>query len=128
MADEGYSHNWDNGNQGIQSAGVIQYGQRPTQQSESLESSSNNVFKPTSPQSRSSIDSAGQSPSSQWRENKVLISDRQELSTVESQPTSLVEPGFDESMLRALCDIDVRVTRPFKLAKDSRHHASLMLF
>jgi hypothetical protein len=63
----------------------------------------------SSPQPRSSVDSAAQS----WRDSPTAVgSDRRDtfatLQTVHSEQLLLVEPNFDEGVLRALCELDVR--------------------
>ena len=62
-----------------------------------------------SSQPRSSSDSRSKSPTSQpWRDTAPSLSDRREpLSTIQSATSSLVEPSFDEHVLRALCELDV---------------------
>jgi hypothetical protein len=47
-----------------------------------------------------------------WRDNTpvIAIERRDTISTMNSASPSLVEPGFDENILRALCDLDVRVS------------------
>ncbi|KIM44840.1 hypothetical protein M413DRAFT_66838 [Hebeloma cylindrosporum] len=64
-----------------------------------------------SPQPRSSTDSSGKSPKSQpWRDNAASLTDRRDtLTTIHSGTPSLVEPTFDENVLRALCELDCGV-------------------
>jgi hypothetical protein len=64
----------------------------------------------SSPQPRSSIDSAGRSSTSKWQESPPAATTerRDTLTTIHSDSASLVEPSFDENVLRALCDLDVR--------------------
>lgn len=60
---------------------------------------------PPSPQLRSSFDST-----SKWTDNiSVTFERRDTLSTIPSDAASLVEPSFDENVLRALCDLDVSI-------------------
>ncbi|KZT25115.1 RhoGAP-domain-containing protein [Neolentinus lepideus HHB14362 ss-1] len=67
--------------------------------------------KTTSPVPRSSSESHGRSSSSQWRESAQVTLERKE--TYSTLPTteapSVVEPSFDENILRALCDLDCSV-------------------
>ena len=60
-------------------------------------------------QPRSSSDSRSKSPTSQpWRDTASSLSDRREpLSTIHNGTPTLVEPSFDEHVLRALCELDV---------------------
>jgi len=62
----------------------------------------------SSPLPRSSTDSDPKAPSALWGEGAQL--DRRDtLTTIQSaDQQNLVEPGFDESVLRALCELDVR--------------------
>jgi hypothetical protein len=64
----------------------------------------------SSPQPRSSVDSAAHS-SLHWKDSTTVHSDRRDtLATVQSvlsEPQLLVEPNFDEGVLRALCELDV---------------------
>lgn len=61
---------------------------------------------PPSPPTRSSFDSA-----SKWTDNISVTLERRDttLSTIPSDAASLVEPSFDENVLRALCDLDVSI-------------------
>ncbi|KAF4610559.1 hypothetical protein D9613_006706 [Agrocybe pediades] len=63
-----------------------------------------------SPQPRSSAESASKSPSLQpWRENHTATF-MDTLSSINTgQAPSLVEPSFDENVLRALCELDCGV-------------------
>jgi hypothetical protein len=47
-----------------------------------------------------------------WRDNApvITIERRDTISTMNSGSPSLVEPSFDENILRALCDLNVRVS------------------
>jgi hypothetical protein len=59
---------------------------------------------------RSSVDSPGRASVSKYRDSIQLAVERAETaSLVHADPPTLVEPTFDESVLRALCDLDVRV-------------------
>ncbi|KXN87662.1 RHO GTPase-activating protein RGD1 [Leucoagaricus sp. SymC.cos] len=60
----------------------------------------------SSPQPRDSLDSAPRS-SLHWRDSSTVASDRRDtLVTVHSEQQLLVEPNFDEGVLRALCELD----------------------
>lgn len=64
--------------------------------------------KPSSPPPRSSSDSLGRSSLSRRRDSIPITVDRKDtLSTIPSDVASLVEPSFDENVLRALCELDV---------------------
>jgi len=66
--------------------------------------------KSTSPPPRSSSDSLGPSPTSKWRDSVTLTIERKDtLSTIPSDAISLVEPSFDENVLRVLCELDVSI-------------------
>ncbi|KAI6010918.1 RhoGAP-domain-containing protein [Pisolithus orientalis] len=67
-------------------------------------------LKPSSPPPRSSLDSPVRSPVSRHRESIPLTVERRDtLSTIPSDVVSLVEPSFDENVLRALCELDCGV-------------------
>jgi len=63
--------------------------------------------KPSSPQARSSADSAGGTSATKWNDSIPTLERRDTLSTFPSDAASLVETTFDENVLRALCDLDV---------------------
>lgn len=67
-------------------------------------------LKPSSPTPRSSSDSPVRSPASKHRDSIPLTVERRDtLSTIPSDGVSLVEPSFDENVLRALCELDCGV-------------------
>ncbi|KAI6044486.1 Rho GTPase activation protein [Pisolithus marmoratus] len=67
-------------------------------------------LKPSSPPPRSSSDSLARSPASKHRDSIPLTAERRDtLSTIPSDGVSLVEPSFDENVLRALCELDCGV-------------------
>ncbi|PFH51020.1 hypothetical protein AMATHDRAFT_85386 [Amanita thiersii Skay4041] len=73
----------------------------------SLDSLPSSLLISTSTQPRSSTDSAAPP---QWRDNPALSLERRDtLATIHSEaPTPiLIEPSFDESVLRTLCDLDL---------------------
>lgn len=63
-------------------------------------------IEPPSPPLRSSFDSA-----TKWTDNISVTLERRDttLSTIRSDIGSLVEPSFDENVLRMLCDLDVSI-------------------
>jgi len=64
--------------------------------------------KSTSPPPRSSTDSIGRSPTSKHRDSPTANGETREgPSTIPNDTGSLVEPSFDENVLRALCELDV---------------------
>ncbi|KAG8215039.1 Rho GTPase activation protein [Butyriboletus roseoflavus] len=66
--------------------------------------------KQSSPPPRSSSDSLGRSSTSRRRDSIPIVVDRRDtLSTIPSDVASLVEPSFDENVLRALCELDCGV-------------------
>lgn len=86
------------------SLGVPFHGRPSFQSLDSVEEteSANGHITSISSQPRSSSDSRSKSPTSQpWRDTAPSLSDRRE------QLPSLVEPSFDENVLRALCELDV---------------------
>ncbi|KAF9244101.1 Rho GTPase activation protein [Melanogaster broomeanus] len=67
-------------------------------------------IKPASPPPRSSSDSLGRSSTSRRPDGRPISVDRKDtLSTIPSDAASLVEPSFDEHVLRALCELDCGV-------------------
>lgn len=79
--------------------------------SNSLDGSPPRIFS-SSPQPRSSVDSAGpQSSLGHWRDSTTAYTDRRDTISIapslQGDPPLLVEPNFDEGVLRALCELDV---------------------
>jgi Rho GTPase-activating protein RGD1 len=108
MAEEGYlSSAWESGDQ----SDLAGHGHPQLRTFDSAEVSSSGPQPMTSsPQPRSSIDSAGRSSTSKRQESPPAVTTerRDILATIHSDSASLVEPSFDENVLRALCDLDVR--------------------
>lgn len=102
MAEEVKSpaHQWNGDDQSLLGVGKAST-------SESASSSSPHLA-PSSPLPRSSTDSEGRPAFSSVWNDTTSLDRRDTLATIHSvdQP-SLVEPGFDESILRALCELDV---------------------
>ncbi|KAF8972672.1 GTPase activating protein [Flammula alnicola] len=114
MAEDGYTSStaWESGdNSDLQSHSA--YGRPSFHSLDSVEENSTSVTHVTSisPHPRSSTDLAVKSPPSQpWRDSSSLPTDRRDtLSTIHSGTPSLVEPTFDENVLRALCELDCGV-------------------
>ncbi|KAF8646886.1 hypothetical protein AX16_007064 [Volvariella volvacea WC 439] len=108
MTEDGYNSTWESSDH-AESATLFT---RPPQRVESLEASTSNPqIKSTTPQPRTSIDSVARSSTSRWRDNPAAaLQEKQEtLSTIASDVNGLLEPGFDESVLRALCELDCGV-------------------
>lgn len=121
MAEDGYTSSTafessDNSDRHSHSAAAAATYGRPSFQSlDSVEESSSAGahLSSTSPQPRSSSESYSRAPSDShgktprgqpWRDS----SDRRDtLATIHSGAPSLVEPTFDENILRALCELDV---------------------
>lgn len=65
----------------------------------------------SSPQPRTSSESVGRTSSSKWRESAghSTLERRGTVTTITTNPdtSTLVEPSFDENLLRMLCDLDV---------------------
>jgi hypothetical protein len=69
------------------------------------------------PRSSTDVDFVGKSSPSataRWRSSLAATQRTDVTSSAQSDSTTVVEPGFDESVLRALCDLDVSVM-PYKL-------------
>jgi hypothetical protein len=78
---------------------------------DSVESSSLNLHVTSiSPSPRSSSDSERKSPNNFWQDAQTSLPERRDtLATIHSVETpSLVDPSFDENVLRSLCELDVR--------------------
>jgi hypothetical protein len=123
MQDERYSNSsWDYADNSTadspttsQASHSQQYFTRPSHSRESPNSDTTNPTsvptKSVSPDGRSSLDSATRqvAPPSKWRES--LSNGRDTASTIGGETMSVVEHTFDENVLRALCDMDVRSPR-----------------
>jgi hypothetical protein len=107
MAEEDYlSSAWESGDQ----SDLAGHGRPHLRTFESGEVSSSGLQPiPSSPQPRSSMDSAGRSSTSRWQESPPAVTTerRDTLTTIHSDEPNMVEPSFDENVLRALCDLDV---------------------
>lgn len=107
-AEDGYTSStaWESSGQGEVPAARGHY---PGYSLDSVESSSLNVTS-ISPPPRSSSDSERKSPSNFWHDAQTSIPERRDtLATIHSVETSsLVDPSFDENVLRSLCELDVR--------------------
>ena len=108
MKEDGYTFSTalDSGDQSEARIFGVQYHGRPSFQSldsvEETESANGHITS----QPRSSSDSRSKSPTSRpWRDTASSLSDRRE--PIPSGTSSLVEPSFDEHVLRALCELDV---------------------
>ncbi|KII87261.1 hypothetical protein PLICRDRAFT_55243 [Plicaturopsis crispa FD-325 SS-3] len=117
MPDDGYSSSpWENTDTSdINSTNNSAY-ERPHPQPLTLDSppASSSLPPPSSSASppRSSTDSTSAPSSSKWRDSPGASIDRRDtvLSSIpQSEMETLVEPGFDENVLRALCDLDCGV-------------------
>lgn len=81
------------------------------------------------PRSSTDVDFVGKSSPSatgRWRSSLAATQGTDVTSSTQSDTTTVVEPGFDESVLRALCDLDVSVvpsmlyhTQPVPLSPSS---------
>ncbi|TFK39437.1 GTPase activating protein [Crucibulum laeve] len=111
MAEDGYTSStaWESDQAEVQSPSG--HGRPSLQSYDSVESSSSSPhMNSASPQPRSSTESTGLSPASGLREIPPGPERRDTLTTIHSElaPT-LVEPSFDENVLRALCELDCGV-------------------
>lgn len=112
MADDGYTSSnttiWEDHSTDLHNSTT--QGRPSFQSLESVDENSSVHGLSISPKTRSSSDSAGKSASSQpWRDNNgpAFIDRRDTISTIHTGTPSLVEPSFDENVLRALCELDV---------------------
>ena len=64
-----------------------------------------------SPPPRSSVESFSRSSAVplKWRESLHTLERSNTISSTVGEPMQIVEPSFDENVLRALCDMDVRI-------------------
>ena len=70
--------------------------------------------KSVSPPPRTSSDAAPKSaapPTAKWRESFSALERRDTVSSTGGEQVTVVEPTFDENVLRALCDMDVSRVR-----------------
>ncbi|KAH7885795.1 hypothetical protein F5I97DRAFT_1875464 [Phlebopus sp. FC_14] len=118
MGDDGYSSStWESAdnsepsNPGYHSFPVFHAGHSSLiQESATSPALTSLPIKPSSPPPRSSSDSLGRSSTSRRRDSIPLSVERKDtLSTIPSDAGSLVEPSFDENVLRALCELDCGV-------------------
>ncbi|KIJ65168.1 hypothetical protein HYDPIDRAFT_111063 [Hydnomerulius pinastri MD-312] len=118
MGDDGYSSSvWestdhsDPSNPGHTPYGVFQPGiPSPIHESVTSPALTSVPLKPSSPPPRSSSDSLARSSTSKWRDSIPITVERKDtLSTIPDDTASLVEPSFDENVLRALCELDCGV-------------------
>lgn len=113
MTEDGYTSSTalDSGDQSEAQVFGVQFHGRPFQSLDSVDEteSTNGHIASISSQPRSSTDSRSKSPTSQpWRDTASSLSDRREVSSaIHNGTSSLVEPSFDEHVLRALCELDV---------------------
>lgn len=67
--------------------------------------------KSVSPQPRQSFDSPSRAFEQRgWRDSTFTLERRSTMSTIAGEGMQIVEPSFDENVLRALCDMDVSDT------------------
>ncbi|KAG6873517.1 hypothetical protein C0995_014785 [Termitomyces sp. Mi166 len=111
MTDDGYlSSAWDGDQFDFQNSAGHGRPQLRTFESAETSSLSPRVDSTSPIPTRASVDSAGRASTSRWQESptaQITTPERRDnASTVHSEPVNLVEPTFDESVLRALCDLD----------------------
>ncbi|KAG6827153.1 hypothetical protein H0H92_013004 [Tricholoma furcatifolium] len=116
MTEEAYlSSAWESGDQSDfqNSAG---HGRPQLRTFDSAEASSSNThvdFSSSPIPPRSSVDSGGRPSTSMWQESPPPMgaTDRRDASsTTQHEQVNLVEPTFDENVLRALCELDEAAT------------------
>ncbi|KAG6841450.1 hypothetical protein C0991_010875 [Blastosporella zonata] len=115
MADDGYlSSAWESGDPSeFQNSAGHGRPQLRTFDSAEPSSAGARVDSP-SPIPRASVDSAGGPSTSRWQDTESVGTGAAErhdtiLGSVQSEVPTLVEPTFDENMLRALCELDCGV-------------------
>ena len=112
MPDEAYaSPSWENS---VDTNGASSSGSSNLPQNVSHTPQTTDPMSPTnllSSPPRSSSDSAGRTLSSKWRESlgQTTLERRDTITTTTTNPETqnVVEPSFDENVLRMLCDLDV---------------------
>ncbi|KAG6855782.1 hypothetical protein H0H87_010880 [Tephrocybe sp. NHM501043] len=115
MAEDGYlSSAWESGNHHSEFQNGAGHGRPQLRTFESVEESSSNTrVDSPSPIPRASIDSAGRSSTSRWQGSDAGVPAAAEPhdahSIGQTEAPNLVEPTFDENVLRALCELDCGV-------------------
>lgn len=80
----------------------------PSRDSDSLATSPLAPSGSSSPPPRTSADSGGRPSTSRYRDSLQVAAERRDTASAGlSEAPPLVEPSFDENVLRALCDLDV---------------------
>jgi hypothetical protein len=137
VGDDGYTSSaWpgDNVDQsdGINSISHASHGHSQPRPVESPRTSPTPNFYPTSGSPpRSSSDSFAGPATSKWRESlpAPTLERKDTLATIPSDvpndTSSLVEPSFDENVLRALCDLDVSVFWSVRTCNLTRRRSSV---
>lgn len=128
MTEDGYlSSAWDGDHSDFQNSAGHGRPQLRTFESADTSSSSSRIDSTSPIPVRTSVDSAGRASTSRWQESPTThmttLERRDNASTIHSEPIALVEPTFDESVLRALCDLDVS-----QLVRYVNGHAKLMRY
>ncbi|KAL0569063.1 Rho GTPase-activating protein [Marasmius crinis-equi] len=111
--EDGYSSAWDGDQSDYHNSSAASYS-RPRLNDHAESSSSTNLhLRPASPPQRASSESSRISSPTKWRDTSTVISESHESTNGDTinldAPPQLVETTFDESILRALCDMDCSV-------------------
>lgn len=102
MPDDGYSSAWDGADHSdFQSTAATSTYTRPPMRSLDLQDAASSSHA-HSPPARSISELH---ESSKWRDTSTVISESHDSV---SETVNLIEPAFDENVLRVLCDMDVR--------------------
>ncbi|KAF8996072.1 Rho GTPase activation protein [Hymenopellis radicata] len=106
MPDDGYSSAWDGADHSdFQSTAATSTYTRPPMRSLDLQDAASSSHA-HSPPPRSSSDLNDAPLSSKWRDTSTVISESHDSV---SETVNLIEPAFDENVLRILCDMDCGV-------------------
>ena len=113
MADDGYSSSaWETtDNSDANSPGFAMYAPHLATDSEQDLPAPRPYARASSPPPRSSVESSSRPSTSAWHDSAPSVERREALSTISGDASTLVETTFDESILRALCDLDVSLWR-----------------
>lgn len=106
MPDDGYTSAWDGADSDFQSTAASSYTRPPMRSLDVQDAASTSNSHSVASPARLSSESNDASSSSKWRDNNTAIDDESRDSV--SETVNLIEPGFDEDVLRSLCEMDVR--------------------
>lgn len=112
MQDDVYSSSssaWESSDQSdFQNGTTSNHNRSPLRPPDFPESSGSSSGVDGSPKRRTSLDLSSVASSSRWRDSPSVITETLETPSLATNDTAtLVDGGFDESVLRSLCDMDV---------------------